>query len=330
MKISRLVLLLPTVLTFAQAVQAQSTTSCEGQLSPKWTGCVGMHIFAWGHRYEGEWKEGKMHGAGRLFSDKGELIQSGSWIDGVFQAQKEAPPISRRPDAPARINFNACLAPTYPVGARHSGAVGDSDVEYTLGTDGKIKSARIAISSGNTEAHKLLDLLAVDAVKACTGTPEIKNGVPIELTGRVRYNWKLTDRPTESPGSNDQGGPQSGPTTAPVLNFNACEKPEYTTAASRAGAQGTVVVLYTMDVDGRITEAFVEQSSGKTREHKQLDRATLEAVKACRGTPAVVQGVRVRTSGRVNYVWTTNRARASAVSADEAKRMLEIGSPSPP
>jgi TonB family protein len=300
----------------AEAQQAQPTRACEGPLSPKWTGCVGMHAFAWGHRYEGEWKEGKMHGAGRLFSDKGELIQSGSWIDGVFQAEKEAPPISRRPDAPARINFNACLAPTYPVGARHSGAVGDSDVEYTLGTDGKIKSAQIAISSGTTEAHKLLDLLAVDAVKACTGTPEIKNGVPIELTGRVRYNWKLTDASTAPQGSNPQGVQQSGATTAPVLNFNACEKPEYTTAASRAEARGTVVVFYTMDVEGRITDAVVEQSSGPTREHKQLDRATLEAVKACRGIPAVVNGVKARMSGRVNYVWGGDGAKAPRVPKD--------------
>jgi TonB family protein len=275
-----------------------------------------MHTFAWGHRYEGEWKEGKMHGTGRLFSDKGELIQSGSWIDGVFQAQKEAPPIGRQPDTPARINFNSCLAPTYPVGARQSGAVGVSDVEYTLGTDGKIKSARIAISSGTTDAHKLLDLLAVDAVKACTGTPEIKNGVPIELTGRVRYDWKLTDRPVESPGSGQQSGQQSGQTTAPVLNFNACEQPEYTTAASRAETRGTVVVFYTMDIDGRITHAAVEQSSGPTREHKQLDRATLEAVRACRGIPGVINGARVRMSGRVNYVWGAADTKASSASKD--------------
>jgi protein TonB len=90
---------------------------------------------------------------------------------------------------------------------------------------------------------------------------------------------------------------------APQLNFNACEKPEYTTAARRSEAQGTVVVLYTMDVDGRITEASVEKSSGPTREHKQLDRATLEAVKACKGRPGMVDGKPERLSGRVEYVW---------------------------
>jgi TonB family protein len=193
--------------------------------------------------------------------------------------------------------------------------VGDSDVEYTLGTDGKIKSARIAISSGTTEAHKLLDLLAVDAVKACTGTPEIKNGVPIEQTGRVRYNWKLTDIPAESPGSTQKSGQPSGPTTPALLDFNACEKPEYLGFARRAGG-GTVVVVYTMEVDGRILEAHVEQSSGPTREHKLIDRATLEVVKACRGIPAVVNGVKVRMSGRVNYVWGGDGSKAPRVPKD--------------
>ena len=100
-------------------------------------------------------------------------------------------------------------------------------------------------------------------------------------------------------------GPPPAPPArvAPMLNFNACEKPEYTTAARRAEASGTVVVIYTMEIDGRITEASVEKSSGPTREHKQLDRATLEAVRACKGRPGMVDGKPERLSGRVEYVW---------------------------
>lgn len=64
-----------------------------------------------------------------------------------------------------------------------------------------------------------------------------------------------------------------------------------------------MVVMYTMEIDGRIIEASVERSSGPTREHKQLDRGTLEAVKACRGVPTTVNGTAVRTSGRVEYLW---------------------------
>ncbi|HRZ63271.1 MAG TPA: energy transducer TonB, partial [Rubrivivax sp.] len=91
--------------------------------------------------------------------------------------------------------------------------------------------------------------------------------------------------------------------TAPKLDFNACAKPEYNAATRRAEAQGTVVVKYTMDVSGVITEAEVERSAGMSREHKMLDRMTLEAVKGCKGTPGTVDGKPEKLSGRIEYVW---------------------------
>ena len=43
--------------------------------------------------------------------------------------------------------------------------------------------------------------------------------------------------------------------------------------------------------------------SGMSREHKMLDRMTLEAVQACRGTPGTVDGKPEKLSGRIEYVW---------------------------
>lgn len=98
--------------------------------------------------------------------------------------------------------------------------------------------------------------------------------------------------------------PPPAPTrTAPKLDFNACAKPEYNAAARRADAQGTVVVVYTMDTSGAISEARVEKSSGMSREHKMLDRMTLDAVQACKGTPGTVDGKPEKLSGRIEYVW---------------------------
>ncbi len=91
--------------------------------------------------------------------------------------------------------------------------------------------------------------------------------------------------------------------TAPKLDFNGCAKPDYTPAARRADAQGTVVVVWTMDTNGSISEARIEKSSGSTREHKTLDRLTLEAVQACKGTPGTVDGKPEKLSGRIEYVW---------------------------
>jgi protein TonB len=91
--------------------------------------------------------------------------------------------------------------------------------------------------------------------------------------------------------------------TSPKLDFNACTKPEYNAATRRADAQGTVVVAYTMDVNGTISEARVEKTSGMSREHKMLDRMTLEAVQGCKGTPGTVDGKPEKLSGRIEYVW---------------------------
>jgi protein TonB len=91
--------------------------------------------------------------------------------------------------------------------------------------------------------------------------------------------------------------------TAPKLDFNACAKPEYNAATRRADAQGTVIVTYTMDTTGTISEARVEKSSGMSREHKMLDRMTLDAVQACKGTPGTVDGKPEKLSGRIEYVW---------------------------
>jgi protein TonB len=91
--------------------------------------------------------------------------------------------------------------------------------------------------------------------------------------------------------------------TAPKLDFNACAKPEYNAATRRADAQGTVIVTYTMDTTGTISEARVEKSSGMSREHKMLDRMTLDAVQGCKGTPGTVDGKPEKLTGRIEYVW---------------------------
>ena len=91
--------------------------------------------------------------------------------------------------------------------------------------------------------------------------------------------------------------------TEPKLDFNVCDKPEYNAAARRAEAQGTVIVVYTMDTTGTINTATVEKSAGPTREHKMLDRLTLEAVQACKGKPGTLDGKPEKLTSRVSYVW---------------------------
>lgn len=98
--------------------------------------------------------------------------------------------------------------------------------------------------------------------------------------------------------------PRAPVRTAPRIDFqNACERPEYNAAARRAEVEGSTTIVFTMDVTGQISEAEVEQSSGRTREHRMLDRLALEAVRNCRGTPGTVDGKPEKLTSRITYVW---------------------------
>lgn len=98
--------------------------------------------------------------------------------------------------------------------------------------------------------------------------------------------------------------PRTPVRTPPKIDFaNVCDRPEYPRAARSSEATGATVIIYTMDTSGVIGEASVERSSGPTREHKQLDRAALEAVKACKGTPGTLDGKPEKLSGRITYDW---------------------------
>ena len=91
--------------------------------------------------------------------------------------------------------------------------------------------------------------------------------------------------------------------TEPSLDFNNCEKPAYDATTTRAGVTGTVIVGYTMDTRGNISEARIERSAGTSREHKMLDRLTIAAVTRCRGRPGTVDGKPEMLRGSVEYAW---------------------------
>jgi protein TonB len=110
--------------------------------------------------------------------------------------------------------------------------------------------------------------------------------------------------PVQAPPAPPAPAPPRAPVrTEPRLNFNACAKPEYPRSARRSGAEGSVIVAYTMDTSGTISQAEIVKSAGPTRDHRLLDRATLEAVLACKGTPGTVDGKPEKLNARIEYVW---------------------------
>jgi len=109
-----------------------------------------------------------------------------------------APPAPVAPRVPVRteprIDFqNVCERPEYNAAARRSEASGSTTVLYTMDTTGQIAEATVEKSSGPTREHKMLDRLALEAVRACKGTPGTLDGKPEKLTSRITYVWRITD-----------------------------------------------------------------------------------------------------------------------------------------
>ena len=93
-----------------------------------------------------------------------------------------------------RVDFqNVCDKPEYNRQARAAEAQGAVTILYTMDTTGIINEATVEKSSGPTREHKMLDRLALDAVRACKGKPGTLDGKPEKLTSRITYVWKIAD-----------------------------------------------------------------------------------------------------------------------------------------
>ena len=109
-----------------------------------------------------------------------------------------APPAPVAPRVPVRtepkIDFqNVCERPEYNAAARRAEASGSTTILYTMDTTGQIAEATVEKSSGSSREHKILDRLALEAVRACKGTPGTLDGKPEKLTSRITYVWRITD-----------------------------------------------------------------------------------------------------------------------------------------
>jgi bla regulator protein BlaR1 len=84
-----------------------------------------------------------------------------------------------------------------------------------------------------------------------------------------------------------------------IINFQACDKPEYPKQSFANKDEGTVHMTFSIDVTGRINSSKIEHSSG----HPELDQAALSALNKCSFTPATKNGKAVASSTFVDYVW---------------------------
>lgn len=96
--------------------------------------------------------------------------------------------------------------------------------------------------------------------------------------------------------------PASTPTvrTAPIINAaHSCDKPEYPAASKRLEEEGTVVVSFLIDIDGRVVDSKVEKTSGYDR----LDQAARNALGKCKFKPGTVDGKPEQSWASIKYTW---------------------------
>lgn len=86
----------------------------------------------------------------------------------------------------------------------------------------------------------------------------------------------------------------------PVIDAaRSCEKPEYPAASKRLEEEGTVLLRFLIDIDGRVLDSRVEKSSGYDR----LDQAARVALGKCRFRPGSVDGKPEQSWASLKYVW---------------------------
>ncbi|MBK8104954.1 MAG: energy transducer TonB [Betaproteobacteria bacterium] len=92
-----------------------------------------------------------------------------------------------------KIDFSyTCARPEYNEQARRAEAQGSTTILFTMDTTGHISEATVVKSSGESREHKMLDRLALEAVRNCKGTPGTLDGVPQRITSRITYVWRIS------------------------------------------------------------------------------------------------------------------------------------------
>lgn len=86
--------------------------------------------------------------------------------------------------------------------------------------------------------------------------------------------------------------------TAASLNDKNC-KAEYPKASLMNEEQGDVTMAFLVAADGNVVDSKVEKSSG----YKNLDKAALKALSACKFKPGTKDGALAQTWTKVDYSW---------------------------
>lgn len=128
--------------------------------------------------------------------------------------------------------------------------------------------------------------------------PEVNIAVQALTAPTNAITVVTTAKPVEAPPP--PAPPKHSVRTAPVIDAaRSCEKPEYPAASKRMEEEGTVVVNFLIDIDGKVIDSKIERSSGSPR----LDQAARAALGKCKFKPGTVDGTPEQSWASIKYTW---------------------------
>jgi TonB family protein len=191
--------------------------------------------------------------------------------------------------------------PEYPNEARAAGTEGTVYVNVVVDESGTVISA-----VASTETHKLtrskgehaveievppadpvLRAAAEKAALEARFSPTLLSGQPVKVTGTIIYNFVAENSAAANVGKVD----------IDVLNGKAVSlpKPAYPAAARAVKAEGVVSVKVVIDESGDVVSATAVSG------HPLLRAAAVEAARAAKFSPSIVDGQTVKVAGILTY-----------------------------
>ena len=185
-----------------------------------------------------------------------------------------------RPDAFVTLEiqrlpiFSKRIEPEYPKEAKRAGKEGRVVLQATIDVNGKAKDIEIKddeVGFGCARA-------AIKALKMSLFYPAKRGGKNVPQRISVPYKFKLEDslNPWDAGRSISRGPQPTRPTWLEKI------EPKYPIEAKRAGKEGRVVLVATIDVNGKAKDIEVKED----KVGFGCAEAAIEALKASRFTPA--------------------------------------------
>lgn len=233
------------------------------------------------------------------------MLLAGVSVDGV---SAQSAPIAARVVNGGVVNGKAVSLPKpeYPAELRDAGIEGTVVVNVVIGEDGSVVSAEAELNDqrvrkdadGNVLEPAVIDPqlrgFAEAAARGAKFAPTMLEGVPVNIKGKIVYNFvsRSGERSSGTMPNQISGGVLNGKATSLPL-------PQYPAAAKAVKAEGAVNVQILIDESGNVISAAA--LSG----HPLLRRAAESAAEQARFAPTMLNGIPVRVSGILTYVFVS-------------------------